>query len=57
MIKKIFNNLKSEKGEINMIAIVLIILIVIALVVIFRDGIENLLKSIFEKIGNEIETI
>lgn len=44
---------KSEKGEVNMVAIVLIILVVLALVVIFRDSLTRLLKTLFEKIENE----
>lgn len=51
------NNFKkfllSERGEINMVAIVLIILVVIALATIFRDSLSGLLNSLFDKIEQE----
>lgn len=43
----------EERGEVNMVAIVLIILVVIALVAIFRDNLIRLLGSLFEKIEQE----
>ncbi|MBY0584915.1 Flp1 family type IVb pilin [Murdochiella massiliensis] len=43
----------EERGEINMVAIVLIILVVIALIAIFRDNLTALLESLFQKIENE----
>lgn len=47
--------LKCEKGEINMIAIVLIIIVVIILAVIFKDSMKNLLETIFKRINDDIQ--
>lgn len=46
--------LEKEDGEINMIAIVLILIVVIMLAIIFKDSMEELLKSIFDRIKNDI---
>lgn len=46
--------IKSEKGEINMIAIVLILIVVIILAVIFKDNMQSLLENIFTRIQNDI---
>lgn len=54
MINKVLVNVKNEKGEINMIAIVLILIVVIMLAVIFKDSMEELLKGIFERIKDDI---
>lgn len=51
IMKKIKN---SNKGEINMIAIVLILIVVIILAVIFKDSMESILKNIFSRIENDI---
>lgn len=53
-INKVLINVKNEKGEINMIAIVLILIVVIMLAVIFKDSMEELLKGIFERIKDDI---
>lgn len=45
---------RNEKGEINMIAIVLILIVVIILAVIFKDGMEALLKTILQRVENDI---
>ena len=47
--------IKCEKGEINMIAIVLIIIVVIILAVIFKDSMKNLLETIFKRINDDIQ--
>lgn len=49
--------IKEEKGEVNMVAIVLIILVVLGLVVIFRDQLTQLLGTLFDKIQQEALTI
>ncbi|MFM1514560.1 Flp1 family type IVb pilin [Helcococcus ovis] len=55
MLRRIFNSfIKNNKGEVNMIAIVLILLVVIILAVIFKDGLANLLKLIFTRLENDI---
>lgn len=48
------NVIIDEKGEINMIAIVLILIVVIILAVIFKDGMAALLKSILQRVENDI---
>ena len=53
-INKVLVSIKNEKGEINMIAIVLILIVVIMLAVIFKDSMEELLKGIFERIKDDI---
>jgi len=54
-IKNLLTSLISdEKGEINMIAIVLILIVVVVLAVIFKDGIEGLLKTILKRVENDV---
>lgn len=45
--------LKKDRGEINMVAIVLILLVVIVLAGIFRESITNLLSNLLDKIQKE----
>ena len=47
--------LKNEKGETNLVAIILILAVVIALVVIFRGKIEELLDKIWDAIGSDVD--
>ncbi|NLY20078.1 MAG: hypothetical protein GXZ08_02160 [Tissierellia bacterium] len=47
--------LLDDKGEVNMIAIVLILIVVIMLAIIFKDSMESLLKGIFERIQSDVE--
>lgn len=53
--KKRFWNylLKNQKGETNVIAIILIIVIVLGLVVIFRDRITALIGSLFDQVDSK----
>lgn len=51
--KRIWLLFKEEKGEVNMVAIVLIILVVLGLVVIFKDQLTQLLNTLFQKIETE----
>ena len=44
---------KSEKGEVNMVAIVLILLVVLALAAIFRESLTALLSELLDKIKQE----
>ncbi len=46
--------MSEEKGEVNLIAILLIILVTIGLVIIFRTQITNLINNIFTKINQNI---
>lgn len=43
---------KSEKGEANIIAVILVLAIVIALVVIFRNNIANMVDKIWTNISS-----
>lgn len=47
--------LKNEKGETNLVAIILILAVVIALVVIFRGQIEKILDKIWAAIGGDVD--
>lgn len=47
--------LKNEKGETNLVAIILILAVVIALVVIFRGQIEKILDKIWIAIGGDVD--
>ena len=47
--------LKNEKGETNLVAIILILAVVIALVVIFRGKIEQILDKIWGAIGGDVD--
>lgn len=49
--------MKDEKGEVNLIAILLIIVVTVALVAIFKEQITNMVNGIFENIGEGIEQI
>jgi hypothetical protein len=45
----------DERGEINIIAMVLIIIVVIALVAIFRNEMTDIVTKMFEKIREQME--
>lgn len=47
----------EEKGEVNLVAIILIILVTIGLVIIFRTQITNLINNIFTRINQNINGI
>ena len=47
--------LKNEKGDTNLVAIILILAVVIALVVIFRGKIEKILDQIWTAIGGDVD--
>ena len=49
--------IKDEKGETNIVAIILIIVIVIGLVVIFKDRISSLIENLFDKIDSKTKTL
>lgn len=46
--------LKNEKGEANIIAVILILAIVIALVVIFRKSITKMVNQIWSEIAGNL---
>lgn len=43
----------DERGEVNMVAIVLLLLVVIALAAVFKDAIINLMTDLLEKLKSE----
>lgn len=45
--------LKNEKGEANIIAVILVLAIVIGLVVIFRKNITNMVDGIWQNISTD----
>lgn len=47
--------LKNEKGEANIIAVILVLAIVIALVVIFRKSITNMVNEIWSEISGNMK--
>lgn len=47
--------LKSEKGEANIIAIIIVIAIVVALAIIFRTNIKNLFDQIWNSIFGTVD--
>lgn len=52
---KMLELMKNEKGETNLVAIILILAVVIALVVIFRGEIEKILDKIWGAIGGDVD--
>ncbi len=51
--EKVVNYLKDEKGEVNIIAIIVILAIALALAVIFRNQIVKLFDSIWDGIWGD----
>lgn len=47
---------KSEKGEANIIAVILVLAIVIALVVVFRSNIETMVNKIWGSISGNLDS-
>lgn len=47
---------KSEKGEANIIAVILVLAIVIALVVVFRSSIETMVNKIWGSISGNLDS-
>lgn len=45
----------EERGEVNLVSILLIIVVTVGLVIIFRDRLSDLVGSIFDKIGSSID--
>ena len=45
--------LRDEKGEVNIVAIVVLIGIAVILAIIFKDAIKSLIQSMLNTIGNK----
>lgn len=55
--RKVNDIISDERGEVNMIAIILIIIVVIGLVAVFRDKITEVINLLVEKIKDAIKEI
>ena len=51
---KVVSFVKSEKGAVDIVAVVVLIGIAVALAVLFRTEIEKILKQMFEGIGSKV---
>lgn len=47
---------EEERGETNIIAIILLILVVVGLVVIFRTQITGLINNLFGKVNDSVDS-
>lgn len=56
-LDKITKLMKDEKGEVNIVAIVLLIGIVVVLAIVFKDSIVNLLQGIFKGMEGNLSSI
>ncbi len=55
MIERFFQKfIKNEKGEVNMIAIVLILIVVVVLAAVFKEGIKGVLDAVLDRIKNDV---
>ncbi|MDD5934649.1 MAG: Flp1 family type IVb pilin [Clostridiales bacterium] len=48
--------LHEERGEVNMIAIIMIIAVVIVLAVVFKDQLKKLIEELFGKIQGKADS-
>ncbi len=49
--------LSENRGDTNIVAIILIIIIIIGLLIIFRDRISDLIGTLFDKIDSKAENV
>lgn len=54
---KIEEFMKNEKGEANLIAVILILAIVVVLVIVFKDQITDMVNRIFDKANADVDTV
>ncbi|MDO5560975.1 MAG: Flp1 family type IVb pilin [Oscillospiraceae bacterium] len=52
--KEISYLIKNQKGEVNLVAILLIIIVTVGLVAIFKTQITNIINSVFDSISGAI---
>ena len=55
--RKVNDIISDERGEVNMIAIILIIIVVIGLVAVFRSSIEEVIDLLINKIKDAIKAM
>lgn len=53
----VLNALKNERGEANIISIILILVIVIALAIVFRDSLTSLFNKIWNSLFNKVDPL
>lgn len=52
-----FRNILEEEDGIGVVEVILILLVLVGLVIIFKDQIVSLAKSIFSSINSQVNTI
>ena len=52
-----FRNFLEEEDGIGVVEVILILLVLVGLVIIFKDQIVSLAKSIFSNINSQVNTI
>ena len=52
-----FQNFLEEEDGIGVVEVILILLVLVGLVIIFKDQIVSLAKSIFSSINSQVNTI
>lgn len=57
MRKLIKSFIKIKADGIGVVEIILILVVLVGLVIIFRDQIQTIISSLFEKVNKAIETI
>lgn len=57
MIKKIKKLFNVEVDGIGVVEIILILLVLVLLVVIFKEQISNIAKSVFKTINDQVNTL
>ena len=55
--RKVNDIISDERGEVNMIAIILIIIVVIGLVAVFRSSTEDVIDLLINKIKDAIKAM
>lgn len=53
----VLNALKNERGEANIISIILILVIVITLAIVFRDSLTSLFNKIWNSLFNKVDPL
>jgi len=55
MKKRKWDFLKDQRGEVNIVAMVLLIIVVIALVAVFRSEMTGIIGTLFDNIRESME--
>lgn len=54
---KLQNFLRDERGDVNIVSIVVLIGVAVLLAIVFKGAIGNLLNSLLESIGNNANNV